>query len=69
MPNTYVIPRPTTYDVIFRKWIIEYKDARHTFKQVNEAFGVDSRRYYMGRNSLRKPIPLNTGRQRNAGEK
>jgi transposase len=34
------------YDKIFRKRVIEYKDAGHTFKQVNEAFGVDSRRYY-----------------------
>ncbi|MDR0409418.1 MAG: transposase [Spirochaetaceae bacterium] len=25
---------------------IEYKDAGHTFKEVYEAFGVDSKRYY-----------------------
>jgi transposase len=34
------------YDVVFRKRVIGYKDAGHTFKEVNEAYGVDSRRYY-----------------------
>jgi hypothetical protein len=56
------------YDKIFRKHVIEYKDAGHTFKQVNEAFGVDSDGITVGRNTLKKPIPLNTGLQRNAGK-
>jgi hypothetical protein len=30
------------YDAVFRKRVIEYKDAGHTFKDVQEAFGVDS---------------------------
>jgi transposase len=34
------------YNVVFRKRVIEYKDAGHTFKEVEEAFGVDSKRYY-----------------------
>jgi transposase len=29
----------------FRRYVIEYKDAEHTFKEVSEAFGVDSKRY------------------------
>jgi hypothetical protein len=53
-----------TYDKIFRKRVIDYKGAGHTFKQVNEVFGVNSRRYY----SWKKPIPLDTSLQRNAGE-
>ncbi|MHB9294205.1 hypothetical protein Holit_03332 [Hollandina sp. SP2] len=34
------------YDGVFRKRVIAYKDAGHTFKDVNEAFGVDSKGYY-----------------------
>jgi transposase len=34
------------YEAIFRKRVIEYKNAGHTFKEVYEAFGVDSKRYY-----------------------
>jgi transposase len=34
------------YDVVFRRRVIEYKNTGHTFKEVNEAFGVDSKRYY-----------------------
>jgi hypothetical protein len=41
-----------SYDKIFRKRIIEYKDVRHTFKEVTEAFGVDSRRYYSWKKKL-----------------
>jgi hypothetical protein len=55
--------------VISRKRVIEYKDAGYTFKQVNEAFGVDSGGITVGRSSLRKPVPPDTVRQRNAGEK
>jgi transposase len=40
------------YDVVFRKRVIEYKDAGHTFKDVNEAFGVDSKRYYSWKKQL-----------------
>jgi transposase len=40
------------YDKTFRKRVIEYKDAGHTVKQVNEAFGVDSRRYYSWKKQL-----------------
>ncbi|MDR2096989.1 MAG: helix-turn-helix domain containing protein, partial [Spirochaetaceae bacterium] len=40
------------YDVLFRKRVIEYKDAGHTFKEVNEAFGVDSKRYYSWKKQL-----------------
>jgi transposase len=40
------------YDKKFRQRAIEYKDAGHTFKEVNEAFGVDSKRYY----SWKKPL-------------
>jgi hypothetical protein len=32
--------------VPFRKRVIEYKDAGHTFKDVQEAFGVDSKQCY-----------------------
>jgi hypothetical protein len=53
------------YDVVFRRRVIEYKNAGHTFKEVNEAFGVDSKRYY----SLKKPVFLNTDRPKNATEK
>jgi transposase len=34
------------YDEKFRRRVIEYKEAGHTFKEVYEAFGVDSGRYY-----------------------
>jgi transposase len=34
------------YEAIFRKRVIEYKETGHTFKEVYEAFGVDSKRYY-----------------------
>jgi transposase len=40
------------YDVVFRKRVIEYKDAGHTFKDVQEAFGVDSKRYYSWKKQL-----------------
>jgi transposase len=40
------------YDVIFRKRVIEYKNAGHTFKEVDEAFGVDSKRYYSWKKQL-----------------
>jgi transposase len=34
------------YDAVFKRRVIEYKDAGHTCKDVDEAFGVDSKRYY-----------------------
>jgi transposase len=40
------------YDVKFRKRVLKYKDAGHTFKEVNEAFGVDSKRYYSWKKQL-----------------
>jgi transposase len=40
------------YDVVFRKRVIEYKNAGHTFKEVREAFGVDSKRYYSWKKQL-----------------
>jgi transposase len=40
------------YDVIFRKRVIEYKNAGHTFKEADEAFGVDSKRYYSRKKQL-----------------
>jgi transposase len=40
------------YDVIFRKRVIEYKNAGHTFKEMYEAFGVDSKRYYSRKKQL-----------------
>jgi transposase len=40
------------YDVVFRKRVIEYKEAGHTFKDVQEAFGVDSKRYYSWKKQL-----------------
>jgi hypothetical protein len=29
------------YDAVFRRCVIEYKNAGYTFKEVNEAFGVE----------------------------
>ena len=34
------------YDEKFRRRVIEYKDSGHTFKEMYEAFGADSGRYY-----------------------
>jgi transposase len=34
------------YEVTFRKRVIEYKKAGHTFKEADEASGVASKRYY-----------------------
>ncbi|GHV40731.1 hypothetical protein FACS1894187_21900 [Synergistales bacterium] len=35
-----------TYDKKFRERAIAYKDGGHTFEELNEAFGIDSGRYY-----------------------
>jgi transposase len=48
----YAILRGMAYDKVFRKRVIEYKDAGHTFKEVEEAFGVDSKRYYSWKKQL-----------------
>jgi hypothetical protein len=40
------------YDAKFRERVIRYKDSGHTFAQVNEAFGVDPRRYYEWKKQL-----------------
>jgi transposase len=48
----YGMRRSMAYDVKFRKRVIKYKDAGHTFKEVNEAFGVDSKRYYSWKKQL-----------------
>jgi hypothetical protein len=53
-------------DKIFRKRVI---DAGHTLKEVNEAFRVDSKRYYTWEKQLEETSPLNTGRQRTPGKK
>ena len=57
------------YDEKFRLRVIKYKDSGHTFKEVYEAFGVDSQRYYCWKNSLMKQGLSSTRRQRNAREK
>jgi transposase len=38
--------------VVFRKRVIEYKDAGHTFKEVEKAFGIDSKQYYSWKKQL-----------------
>ena len=40
------------YDAVFRKRVIEYKDAGHTFAEVYEAFKVDSKSYYSWKKQL-----------------
>ena len=40
------------YDEVFKRRVIEYKDTGHTFKDVDEAFGVDSKRYYSWKKQL-----------------
>jgi transposase len=40
------------YDEKFRLRVIEYKGSGHTFKEVYEAFGVDSQRYYCWKKQL-----------------
>jgi transposase len=40
------------YDKKFRLRVIKYKDAGHTFKEVYEAFGVYSHRYYAWKKQL-----------------
>ena len=40
------------YDKKFRLRVIKYKDAGHTFKEVYEAFGVYSNRYYAWKKQL-----------------
>jgi transposase len=57
------------YDKKFRQRVIEYKDAGHTFKEVAEAFGVDSKRYYCWKNQLeetgsleKKPLKERNGK-------
>jgi transposase len=40
------------YDTKFRKRVIEYKDSGHTFKEVYEAFRIDSKRYYSWKKQL-----------------
>jgi transposase len=40
------------YETIFRKRGIEYKETGHTFKEMYEAFGVDSKRYYSRKKQL-----------------
>ncbi|MDR2447201.1 MAG: helix-turn-helix domain containing protein, partial [Treponema sp.] len=40
------------YETTFRKRAMEYKETGHTFKEMYEAFGVDSKRYYSWRKQL-----------------
>lgn len=37
------------YDEKFRRKAVEYKDSGHTFKQMEEVFGITSRSYYQWR--------------------
>jgi transposase len=55
------------YDVVFRKRVIAYKDAGHTFQEVDEAFGVDSKRYYSWKKQLNETGSLEnrTHKERN----
>jgi hypothetical protein len=50
------------YDKVFRKRVIEYKDAGHTFKEAEEAFGVDSKRYYSWKKQLEQTGSLESKR-------
>jgi hypothetical protein len=63
------------YDVVFRKHVIEYKNAGYTFKDVNEASGVDPKRYYSSRKkqleqtgSLESKSPKERNRKINKSE-
>jgi transposase len=62
------------YDVVFRKRVIEYKDAGHTFKEVEEVFRVDSKGYYRWKKqleetgSLESKTPKERDRKINKGE-
>ena len=40
------------YDEKYRRRVIEYKDAGHTFKEVYEAFGVGSKSYYQWKKQI-----------------
>ena len=40
------------YDEKFRLRVIKYKDSGHTFKEVYEALGADSQRYYFWKKQL-----------------
>jgi transposase len=40
------------YDERFRRRVIKYKEAGHTFKEMHEAFGVDAGRYYSSKKLL-----------------
>ena len=40
------------YDEKYRSRVIEYKDAGHTFKEVYEAFGVNSKSYYQWKKQI-----------------
>jgi transposase len=42
------------YDEKFRRRVINYKDSGHTFTEVHEAFGVNSRSYYDWKAELEK---------------
>ena len=55
------------YDTKFRKRVIEYKDAGHTFKEVYEAFRIDSKRYYSWKKQLEETgsLEYKTPKERN----
>jgi transposase len=40
------------YDERFRRRVIEYKDEGHIFKEEDEVFGIDSKRYYSWKKQL-----------------
>jgi transposase len=62
------------YDEKFRRRVIEYKDAGHTFKEVYEAFGADAGRYYSWKKlftetgSLKSRLPSERNRKINKEE-
>jgi transposase len=62
------------YDERFRRQVIKYKEAGHTFKEMYEAFGVDAGRYYSWKKlladtgSLKFQLPSERNRKINKEE-
>jgi transposase len=46
------------YDAVFRKRVIEYRDAGHTFGEAYKAFRTGSKRYYRWKEQLEKTDSL-----------
>jgi transposase len=49
------------YDEKFRRRVINYKDEGHTFAEVHEAFGVNSRSYYVWKKELEEKGKFENG--------